>query len=79
MAKAKVKVVAADVYTVPVPRNFVPPKVVPATEKTSAETGFVSADVFYSFRGFTQALTYWMPTGLNRSVATARSLRQIVR
>jgi len=75
----KTPATAKDVYTVTVPKNFVPPKVTPATTEGAATGTFAPADVFYSFRGLSQALTYWLPKGLNESVATARTFRQIVR
>jgi len=54
-------------------------KVTPTTVKGAVEGTFVPADVFYSFRGMTDALTYWLPANLNASVRTARSFRQLVR
>jgi hypothetical protein len=58
--------------------GYRPSKVTPATTATKDGDGFIKADVFYSFRGVTDAVTYWMPKGLNEAVASARRLRQIV-
>jgi hypothetical protein len=51
----------------------------PSTVTGSTDTDFVPADVNYSFRGVANSLFYWMPAGLNNSVNTARSFRQLVR
>ena len=63
----------------PTPPRAVKRKVTPTTEDGAATGTFVPADVFYSFRGMADALSYWLPRGLNNSVATARTLRQLVR
>ncbi len=55
-----------------------PRRVTPTTETGKTATDFVPADVFYSFRGVVDSLTYWMPKGLNESVATARTFTRIV-
>ena len=70
----------APVNQPPVPKGLaVPARVTPPTNASALKGEFAPADVFYSFRGLSAALTYWMPKGLNESVATARTLRQITR
>lgn len=66
------------VYGPPAPTARKPRKVTPATVKGAQTGSYSPEDVFYSFRGFTDALSYWMPAFLNQSVATARTFRQLV-
>lgn len=53
-------------------------KVTATHETVAATASYVKADVFYSFRGFSDALSYWLPMNLNKSVETARSFRKLV-